>query len=58
LPVLKAEKTGPVTQENNASAFFGAANAMNTMNFLDIMLCTRRCGRDIHIWLRFTIREP
>jgi hypothetical protein len=36
LPVLKAEKTGPVTQENNASAFFGAANAINTMNFLDM----------------------
>jgi len=36
LPVLKAEKTGPVIQENNASAFFGAANAINTMNFLDM----------------------
>jgi hypothetical protein len=32
---LKAKKTGPVTQENNASAFFGAANTINTMNFLE-----------------------
>jgi hypothetical protein len=33
LPVLKAEKTGPVTQENNASAFFGAASTINIMIF-------------------------
>jgi hypothetical protein len=35
LPVLKAEKQGR-TQENNASTFFGAANAINTMNFFDM----------------------